>query len=311
MAAVHHRTYTSQQSAHWLAAKVGYALRRAQKTLDPQHDLSRAFALADELLQVLGNAMRPQPGMPLQSQVRQAPAHVGSLAGLLTAIAQPASCAPAPSTSIPHAASPPLNRHAPAWKSWAPAAVVIQRWWRRRSSRRISEQSPTSVALPEAQTHISERDVSQPQCVSPKTDTSRSPPMLPTRPQIAQWDQTQYVGTQQQVFANDLGELLPACASQDNFGKARMGAVVGDATQLALASQSHATSPSTAPLLPRIMQVLAECGAAGVDSQGVPEAFLLGHLTPYAPAVVKRALDELVAEGDIYYDNDGVLAHAL
>ena len=59
------------------------------------------------------------------------------------------------------------------------------------------------------------------------------------------------------------------------------------------------------------MQVLAESGAAGVDSQGAPEAFLLGHLTPYALAVVKRALDELVAEGEIYYDDDGVLVHAL
>ena len=83
-------SYTTEQWVAWLAARVGYALRRAQREVkEPQ--LRTVFKCGDQLLLALGEVLQPRPSDTLQQNLARARPDAGTVIDLLANLAAPRS----------------------------------------------------------------------------------------------------------------------------------------------------------------------------------------------------------------------------
>ena len=85
--------YTTGEWAAWLAARIGYALRRAQHA-DNRDKLKHVFKHGDVLLQALGEVVRPREDCTFHQNLAKASPGTQDLTRLLVSLAVPRETAP-------------------------------------------------------------------------------------------------------------------------------------------------------------------------------------------------------------------------
>ena len=150
------KVYTEVEWARWLAAKLAYALRTAQRRL-PANSLASTFQKGDAVLQELGRVCNPSADQPRQTNVQNAPHNTQCVMELLGRLGQRPTSVQVATATIELGKTPVraedsknvtklrVQLNVKPWKSWIPAIVRVQRWWRQRSYQQSDRTAPREI----------------------------------------------------------------------------------------------------------------------------------------------------------------------